>query len=91
MTKLLKISVFAVPACAMLALAQPATATDGSRTTTAAAAAATSASAETGNRRAARPKYYCMNVSLTGSRLARPRCKTKGEWLDQGVDPDAKK
>lgn len=90
MTKLLNILAFAVSACAMLALAQPASAADDMKNTTAAAAATASVSAATGKPRAARSQHYCMNVFLTGSRIARRICKTKAEWADEGVDLDKK-
>lgn len=90
MTKLLKISALVVPACAMLALAQPATAADS--VTSAAAAAAARLSTETSQPRAARDKIYCVKVIPdNGSRMVRRFCKTKGEWSDQGIDVDAEK
>ena len=90
MTKVLKIAAFAVPTCAMLALAQPATAADGGTAATAAAAARVST--EAGQPRAARTKFYCIKVIPdTGSRMVRRFCKTKAEWLDQGIDVDAEK
>jgi hypothetical protein len=90
MTKLLKIAALAVPACATLALAQPAFAAGGSAgASTAAVTAATSAS---GLAKAAQAKRICINVVPdTGSRMARRMCKTKAEWADEGVDLNAKK
>ena len=88
MTKLLKIAAFAVPACAVLALAQPATAADGA-STAAAAGAGLAASVQA---KAQDPKKVCINVIPdTGSRMTRRMCKTKAEWADEGVDLDAKK
>ena len=88
MTKLLKIAAFAVPACAMLALAQPASAADGAS----AAAAAGAASAANAQARVRETKKVCINVIPdTGSRMARRMCKTKAEWADEGVDLDARK
>jgi hypothetical protein len=87
MTKLLKIAVFSVPACAMLALTQPASAAD--RATAAAAGAASAASVQA---KASETKKVCINVIPdTGSRMARRMCKTKAEWADEGLDLDAKK
>ncbi len=78
MTKLLKIAALAVPACATLALAQPAFAADGS--TGAANAAVNAASPASGQAKAAQAKRYCLNiVPDTGSRMARRICKTKPE------------
>ena len=90
MTKLLKIAAFAVPACAMLALAQPATAADG--VTSAATATATAGSAASGEAKPSGAKKYCINVIPdTGSRMARRTCKTKAEWADEGLDLTARK
>ena len=90
MTMLLKITAFAVPACAMLAVAHPATAADN--VTAAATAAATTSSAATDKAKAADARKYCINVIPdTGSRTARRMCKTRAEWADQGVDLDAQK
>lgn len=87
MTKLLKIAAFAVPACAMLALAQPAGAANGA--TVASASAASAAGAQT---KASETKQVCIKVIPdTGSRMARRMCKTKAEWADEGVDLDARK
>ena len=95
MTKLIKIFAFAVPACAMLALAQPATAADEARTTTAAAGAASAASAvaaKSAQTTASRANKVCINVIPdTGSRMTRRMCMTKAEWADEGVNLDAKK
>ena len=88
MTKLLKIATFAVPAGAMLALAQPASAADNAT----AAAAASAASANSVQAKASPPKKVCINVIPdTGSRMTRRMCKTKAEWADEGLDLDAKK
>lgn len=32
-------------------------------------------------------KRYCVQGTITGSRLARKECKTRAEWLDEGFDP----
>ena len=83
MTKLLKIAAMALPACAMLSLAQPAGASDG------ATAVASAASVEA---KAAATKKICINVIPdTGSRMARRTCKTKAEWADEGLDLTARK
>ena len=91
MTKLLKIAATALPAFAVLALAQPAGAADD--TTAAATAAAASASSAAGVKAKgpARQKF-CINVIPdTGSRMTRRMCKTKAEWADEGVDLDSRK
>jgi hypothetical protein len=90
MTKLLKIAAFAVPACAMLALAQPAGAAGGAP---AAAAASSTAGSTSGTQaKATGTKKVCINVVMdTGSRMTRRMCKTKAEWADEGVDLDARK
>ncbi len=36
--------------------------------------------------KAAGEARYCGNITFTGSRIARRLCKTKAEWLDQGVE-----
>jgi hypothetical protein len=82
MTRLLKIAAFAVPACAMFALAQPAGAAGGA--TAAAAGAASAASVEA---KASETKKFCINVIPdTGSRMTRRMCKTKAEWAAEGVE-----
>lgn len=87
MTKLLKIAAFAVPACAMLALAQPASAADSA--TAAAASAASSANVKA---KASGTKKVCINLTPdTGSRMTRRVCRTKAEWSHEGIDLDAKK
>ena len=91
MTKFLKIAAFAVPACAMLSLTQPAGAADNS-TNAATTAAASAASVTSAQAKAPRSKTVCINmVPDTGTRMARRMCKTKAEWADQGVDLDARK
>ena len=80
MTKLLKIAAFAVPACAMLALAQPAGAANGAGTAAAV------------NAKAPETKKVCIKVIPdTGSRMVRRMCKTKAEWADEGLDLNARK
>jgi hypothetical protein len=87
MKKLLKSAAFAVPACAMLALAQPAGAADG-----AAAAAAAGAATASVEAKASGTKKVCINVVPdTGSRMARRMCKTRADWADEGVDLNFKK
>lgn len=36
-------------------------------------------------------RYYVVDDSMTGSRLARRECKTLDAWLAEGFDPRAKK
>ena len=82
--KLLKTATLATPAFAMLALAQPAHASDG-----AAGAADTVSAAAEGSRAAARaaPKKYCANIIPdTGTRLSRRVCRTRQEWSDEGAE-----
>ena len=87
MTKLLNLALFAVPACAMLAFAQPASAAEG-----AFAAAANAASPAAVQENASAAKRVCINVVPdTGSRMARRVCRTKAEWAEEGVDLGAKK
>ncbi len=87
MTKFPKIAAFAVPAWALLALAQPAGAAEG-----ATAAAAGAASAPSAATKASAPKEVCIKlVPDTGSRMARRMCKTKAEWAEEGIDFDGKK
>ena len=33
---------------------------------------------------------YCIKDAITGSRMERRICKTRAEWLQQGVDPTAR-
>ncbi len=88
MTNLLKIAAFAIPACAMLALAQPAGAAKG-ETTAAADAAAPAAGHMV---KAPRKTKVCINVIPdTGSRMARRVCRTKSEWRDEGIQIDAER
>ena len=90
MTKLLKIAAFIVPACATLALAQPAFATDGS--TGGGSAAVAAAASASGQAKDAQAKKYCLNVIPdTASRVARRVCKTKAEWADEDIDLGARK
>ena len=85
MTKYLKIA--ALPACGMLALAQPAHSFDGT-----AAAAASAVSAAGTQAKAPETKKICINlIPETGSRMTRRMCKTKAEWADEGVDLDSRK
>jgi hypothetical protein len=86
MTKLLKIAAIALPTCAMLALAQPAGATNG------ASAASSAASPAGAPAKASEPKRVCINLTPdTGSRVTRRMCKTKAEWADEGVHLGSKK
>lgn len=39
----------------------------------------------------AQDQRYCVQSTLTGSRIARKVCKTRAEWLDEGFDPLAPK
>lgn len=49
------------------------------------------AGAETAEQ-AVKDKRYCIQQSLTGSRLAKKICKTRAEWMnDDGFDPLAQK
>ena len=87
MLKLLKIAAFAVPACAMLSITEPANAANDVNT-----AAASAASASRIQAKASETKKVCVNVIPdTGSRMTRRMCKTKAEWADEGLDLDARK
>jgi hypothetical protein len=87
MTKLTKIAAFAVPACATLAFAQPASAVAGATATVASAASPASVQAK-----APAATRVCVNVVPdTGSRMARRICKTQTEWADEGVDLNVQK
>lgn len=87
MTKLMKIAAFAVPACATLAFAKPASAVAGATAT-----AATAASPASVEAKAPAATRVCLNVVPdTGSRMARRMCNTKTEWVDEGVDLNAQK
>ena len=37
-----------------------------------------------------KPVRYCVKGVITGSRLERRVCKTRAEWLKEGVDPTAR-
>ena len=87
MRKLLKIAALAVPTIAMLTLAPPAGAAEG-----AAAAAAGAAPTASVDAKVSATKKFCINMALgTGTRIARPMCKTKSEWADEGVDLGSRK
>lgn len=32
-------------------------------------------------------KRYCVQGTVTGSRLSRKDCRTRAEWLEEGFDP----
>lgn len=49
-----------------------------------ASAPAASASADA---KPVRDKRYCVEGTVTGSRLARKDCRTRAEWLKEGFDP----
>jgi hypothetical protein len=66
---------------AMPAAAQAASDTNSSGGTTAVAASSAAAPAV-----AADTKRYCMFEDVTSSRLARKVCKSRAEWLAQGVE-----
>lgn len=92
MTKLLKISAFAVPACAMLALAQPASAAGRAATATATANSTTAASTGSGEAGAAPEKKYCYFIDPpTGSRAPEHKCRTKAQWQALGFEITKKK
>lgn len=87
MNNRLQIAAIALPACAMLALAEPAAAEERAN-----AAAASAAAVAAVRAKPPETKRVCMNVVLdTGSRLARRMCMTKAEWANEGVDLDARK
>ena len=88
MMKILKMA--AIP---LLAFAVPGFAAE----TQGAAAAVSAASSTAGSSSAANPrqargkgegeKIYCYTIEAsTGSRLSQRKCRTKGEWLNLGVD-----
>ena len=83
MLKLLKIAAFAIPAFAMLSLAEPASAGE---------AATAAASAKSVQAKAPGTQKICINIIPdTGSRMARRTCKTRAEWAEEGLDLDARK
>lgn len=63
---------------ALLVLATPAMAKEP--TGTAGAAATTEAAPATNTK-------YCFNTETTGSRMKTKVCKTRDQWLAEGVDP----
>ena len=42
---------------------------------------------EQGRSAKADTRKYCMKTETTGSRILKRDCRTRGEWLDLGVDP----
>jgi hypothetical protein len=89
MGKFTKIAALGMSACAMLALAHPASAAEGPA---ASGAKAVEAASENTNAKKAAAKKYCMRVSLdTGTRISTRECRTKAEWAEYGVEmPTAK-
>ncbi len=87
MGKFINIAALTLPACAMLALAQPAAAAEAPATS-----GAKPAQAAAGVDKAAAPKKYCMNVIPdTGTRIARRQCKTRAEWAELDVQVQTSK
>lgn len=75
-------------AVAALAFAAPALAAGPEAATTNAAAAADGAVvANAVQATPAGERRYCVVDTITGSRMPRKVCKTRKEWLGEGVDP----
>jgi hypothetical protein len=36
---------------------------------------------------ATKPKRYCIDATYTGSRMPKRSCKTRDEWMKEGIDP----
>jgi hypothetical protein len=88
MGKFMKIAAFGLPACAMLALAQPANAAEEPAGSAVKAAQASGGKAKA---KAAGPKRHCLKVVLdTGTRIVREECRTRAEWAEQGVELSSK-
>jgi hypothetical protein len=81
---MMKSIAFASTALFGLALATGAAAADSKDSVTPGVAATPAAQPEKG--RAADPKI-CVVDTLTGSRIAKKVCKTRSEWMVEGVDP----
>lgn len=45
----------------------------------------------TGTPKARKPTRYCVDGSMTGTRIPIRECHTRSEWLALGFDPTAKK
>lgn len=82
-------TVIATLAGTLIAAASPAaTRADVSSAASAPAALAPAASADTPvPAKAAKAKRYCVQNTITGSRLPQRTCQTRDEWLAQGFDP----
>jgi hypothetical protein len=69
-------------------------ATPGAALTTTANASArpqADAPAPSATSKARKPTQYCVEGSLTGTRIPTRECHTRSEWLALGFDPTAKK
>ena len=45
-------------------------------------------SSETNSQTITKPKSYCIYFTFTGSRIPQRACKSKDDWLAEGVDVD---
>ena len=45
------------------------------------------ASESTDQAKPVKDKRYCVESTITGSRVARKVCRTRAEWLEEGFDP----
>ena len=89
MGKFVKTAALCLPACAMLALAQPVQAGEAAN---AAAVKAADAVGQNAPKKAGREKKYCMRMTPdTGSRITTQACKTKAEWTTLDVEVPAEK
>jgi hypothetical protein len=81
--KMMTKGLLSMTAVAAILLGTPALAADRPEPTAPAASAPVTAAPQKNVR-------YCAEGEITGSRIPRRICKTRADWLKQGVDPLAK-
>ena len=80
-----------VAACALIVFALPASATNGSSNAARPAPEATQRSENPDQAQEANARKICVRVQLSGSRIARPVCKTAQEWETAGGIPESER
>jgi hypothetical protein len=84
-------TVIAAFAGTLIAAASPAVARNDVPSAASTASTVAAASTETQvPAKASKAKRYCVEDTVTGSRLPRRSCRTREEWLAEGFDPLAK-
>ena len=81
----------AVAACALFVFALPANATNSANSATRPASEATQRSENPDGAQNGNERRICVRVQLSGSRIARPVCKTAQEWETAGGIPESER